>query len=249
MAIAINRIGEFNGLPVDEAVLESASGVRVAIMNWGVVVRDWQVPVAGVRRVTWRWVSKASIPIPSTRPISAPWSAAWPIASRMPASRSTARPITLVPSEGPNQLHGGPEGLGRQVWEMEKDEAANALIFTHTSPDGAMGYPGTVHFEVKYILERQPPAARIRRHAGRADTDQHGPAPVFQPRHNRHRARSCRSYARIRGADPQWLGSGADRYHRADCRDDQRFPDAALHALRQRPRHRLRHEFRAGDRP
>ncbi len=50
MTIAVNRIGDFTGKPVDEAVLESPSGVRVAILNWGVAVRDRQVPASGTPR-------------------------------------------------------------------------------------------------------------------------------------------------------------------------------------------------------
>ena len=151
MAIAINRIGEFNGQRVDEAVLESANGVRVAIMNWGVVVRDWQVPVAGTpRQVVLGFESFA--PYPEHSPYFG--AVVGRVANRIKHSRFTldGKTYELAPNEGTNQLHGGPEGLGRQVWDMEADEAANALVFTHTSPDGAMGYPGTVKFEVRYTL-------------------------------------------------------------------------------------------------
>ena len=49
-------------------------------------------------------------------------------------------------------LHGGPEGLGRIVWSAETDEARNAVTFRHLSPDGAMGFPGNVHFAATYTL-------------------------------------------------------------------------------------------------
>ena len=151
MAIAINRIGEFNGQRVDEAVLESTSGVRVAIMNWGVVVRDWQVPVAGTpRQVVLGFESFA--PYPEHSPYFG--AVVGRVANRIKRARFTldGKAYELTPNEGPNQLHGGPEGLSRQVWDMEADEDSNALVFTHTSPDGAMGYPGTVKFEVRYTL-------------------------------------------------------------------------------------------------
>ena len=81
-----------------------------------------------------------------------PWSAASPTASATARFVLDGKTYELPANEGPNQLHGGPEGLGRQVWDMEIDSAANAVHFAHVSPDGAMGYPGTVRFEATYTL-------------------------------------------------------------------------------------------------
>ena len=50
MAIGTKTVGEFGGKPVVEFSLRSDSGVEVDIMTYGVVVRDWRVPVAGGRR-------------------------------------------------------------------------------------------------------------------------------------------------------------------------------------------------------
>ena len=92
----------------------------------------------------------------------------------------------LPANAGDLQLHGGDEGLGRQVWDGQVDEANNAVRFTHFSPDGAMGYPGNVNFTATYTLTRQPPAARAAApRTDQADADQPGAAPVFQPRHDR----------------------------------------------------------------
>src|SRR5690606_34196781 len=59
---------------------------------------------------------------------------------------------TLPPNEGSLQLHGGAEGLGRQVWTGQADSANNAVRFNLFSPDGAMGYPGNVNFAATYTL-------------------------------------------------------------------------------------------------
>ena len=58
----------------------------------------------------------------------------------------------LPANAGALQLHGGSEGLGRQVWDGEADSGNNAVRFTHFSPDGAMGYPGNVNFAATYTL-------------------------------------------------------------------------------------------------
>jgi aldose 1-epimerase len=62
------------------------------------------------------------------------------------------RTYRLDTNESGNTLHGGPQGLGRQVWQGEPDTAGNAVRFTFTSPDGAGGFPGTVAFAATYRL-------------------------------------------------------------------------------------------------
>jgi aldose 1-epimerase len=76
------------------------------------------------------------------------------VANRIGDARFTLDGTTyqLIANEGTTQLHGGPEGIGRQVWQMEPDSAANAVRFALDSPDGAMGYPGNVHMEALYTL-------------------------------------------------------------------------------------------------
>lgn len=58
----------------------------------------------------------------------------------------------LAVNEPPNQLHGGPEGFDRRIWDATVDEAENAVTFTHQSPDGDQGYPGTLTATTRYRL-------------------------------------------------------------------------------------------------
>ena len=53
-------------------------------------------------------------------------------------------------NNGANALHGGPVGFGQYVWESK--EIPNGVEFTHVSPDGDMGFPGTMTAKVKYTL-------------------------------------------------------------------------------------------------
>lgn len=59
-------------------------------------------------------------------------------------------------NNGPNHLHGGPQGFDKANWKAEPFEHGQdvGVVFTHTSPDGDMGYPGTVHAKVTYTLTR-----------------------------------------------------------------------------------------------
>ncbi len=54
-------------------------------------------------------------------------------------------------NNGPNALHGGPEGFDRYVWKAE--EVPNGVELTYVSPDGDMGFPGTMTTRVRYTLE------------------------------------------------------------------------------------------------
>ena len=61
----------------------------------------------------------------------------------------------LTLNEGQNQLHGGPQGFYRQVWDakMVKDANGNdAVEMSYFSKDGEEGYPGNLTISVTYSL-------------------------------------------------------------------------------------------------
>lgn len=67
--------------------------------------------------------------------------------------------IPLVPNEGPNQLHGGPEGFSTQVFRVE-DCSEDSVVLAYSSPDGQGGFPGRLELRVTYTLSER--ALRIR---------------------------------------------------------------------------------------
>ncbi|MDT0320567.1 aldose epimerase family protein [Streptomyces millisiae] len=54
-------------------------------------------------------------------------------------------------NDGPNSLHGGNAGFDKRVWEITPAGPA-ALTLHRVSPDGEMGYPGTLDVTVTYTL-------------------------------------------------------------------------------------------------
>lgn len=58
------------------------------------------------------------------------------------------RHYTLPVNNGPNHLHGGPDGFANRLWEEAAGD--DAVIFRLTSPEGDAGYPGTLNVEVLY---------------------------------------------------------------------------------------------------
>jgi aldose 1-epimerase len=66
------------------------------------------------------------------------------------------QPFRLFANDGKNTLHGGgSRSLDKVNWEGEIDgsDPAQAVVeFTYFSPDGEEGFPGNVHFSVRYSL-------------------------------------------------------------------------------------------------
>lgn len=55
---------------------------------------------------------------------------------------------TLPINNGPNSLHGGPDGFMNRIWNSRLD--GDTVVFELTSPDGDAGYPGEVQAEARY---------------------------------------------------------------------------------------------------
>ena len=65
------------------------------------------------------------------------------------------RIVAVDANEGPNQLHGGPDGFHRRVWTAaDRAEAPDGghVTFALVSTHGDQGYPGTVRAEATYRL-------------------------------------------------------------------------------------------------
>ena len=174
MAIAVSTFGEFKGKRVDQFRLVSETGVTVDLIGYGVAVRDWRVPVAGGERaVALGFDSFDAYPAHSPHF----GSLAGRVANRIKDAsfELNGKTYKLPPNAGTLQLHGGEEGLGRQVWDGQVDEANNAVRFTHFSPDGAMGYPGSVNFAATYRLKGNKLRLELN-----ATTDQATPISLVQ---------------------------------------------------------------------
>lgn len=57
----------------------------------------------------------------------------------------------LRANDGPNHLHGGPEGFDKQIWKVREQTGASTTLIL-SSPDGQEGYPGDLDVTVTYTL-------------------------------------------------------------------------------------------------
>lgn len=64
---------------------------------------------------------------------------------------------TLEANDGNNNLHGGPEGLDKRVWDVTEiiGEDYGELALSHTSPHMDQGFPGTLDMVVTYKFDQE----------------------------------------------------------------------------------------------
>lgn len=149
----VKKIGRFNGQDILEADLQFGDQL-VTIMNYGCVVRDWQLASkTGIRHVVLGFENFDPYPehSPSFGII------AGRVANRTAKGRFALHGdnYQLICNDGNNHLHGGISGLGKSVWTMHTDTSANALLLEYVSADKEQGYPGRVDFSVRFSLDEQ----------------------------------------------------------------------------------------------
>ncbi|HVW91768.1 MAG TPA: aldose epimerase family protein [Devosia sp.] len=152
MGISARPFGEYRGKPVEAFRLVSDTGAEVEIISYGAIVRSWQAPLpgAGKREVALGYESLEHY-VGYNQHFGA---IAGRVANRIAGASFTldGQTYRLPANDHGNTLHGGPEGLGMQVWSAQPDEATNGLRLSFSSPDGAAGFPGKVDITASYRL-------------------------------------------------------------------------------------------------
>lgn len=69
----------------------------------------------------------------------------------------------LQANEGKDSLHGGRDSLSFVRFKMNvcEETLTYNVLFTYTSKDGEAGYPGTVNFVVRYLIDKVEPILKI----------------------------------------------------------------------------------------
>jgi aldose 1-epimerase len=143
--------GRIDGTAVEQVTLESADAA-VSVIGYGAAVQDWRVEsgerslpvVLGFRALEDYVEHSRSHGIVAGRVANRTAGASFELDGRR---------YELTANLGRHHLHGGALGLGRRVWAMDADGAAEAVHLSYRSPHGEEGYPGTVDFAVTYRLE------------------------------------------------------------------------------------------------
>ncbi len=145
-------IGQIDGAEVHQASLSGPNGMRVVLLTWGARLAELWVPD--------RSGNLADIVLGHDSPRD--WqthgtylgATCGRYANRIAGGRFPldGRTVQLDRNEGRNTLHGGTHGFDRRHWTIASHSASH-VTFALTSPDGEMGFPGTLEARATYRMD------------------------------------------------------------------------------------------------
>jgi aldose 1-epimerase len=143
-----------DGTAVGGIELSNANGVAVRIMALGATIQSLQVPDSeGNSEDIVLGHNTAAEYLRQPQYYGA---TVGRYANRIAAGKFTldGKSYALELNDGTNHLHGGVRGFDKVIWEIESAAGGSAAraVLTHTSPDGAGGYPGTLQVRAEFTL-------------------------------------------------------------------------------------------------
>lgn len=131
--------------------LRNRGGMLLCVMDWGATLLSARVPLpdGSVRETLLGCASPEQYPQQS----SFLGASIGRYANRIADSRFTldGEQYSLAPSQGLNQLHGGPEGFDKRRWKIENHND-DSVLFSLESDDGDQGFPGNLRATARFHL-------------------------------------------------------------------------------------------------
>lgn len=152
MTVTKEEFGHYDGVPIYRYTIENQHQTRLRILSYAGIIQEFSVMDAGQRinlvlsfddltgftehgynfnRVIGRHAGRIG-------------GASW--------QTSAGKQITVPANENGNSLHGGPNGLGNQVFASRIDSLNEAVILSYQATEASDGYPGELNMEVQYQL-------------------------------------------------------------------------------------------------
>ncbi|MBX9497686.1 galactose-1-epimerase [Yersinia enterocolitica] len=140
-----------DGHPFELTELHNKTGMSVTLMDWGATWLSAILPLKGGE--------KRELLLGCQTPADYLHQAAYlgatvgRYANRIAKAQITVEGeiLHLIPNQGENQLHGGPEGFHNRRWKKVTQDEKQVTYQLH-SPDGDQGFPGNLTAEVQYLL-------------------------------------------------------------------------------------------------
>ncbi|POT58096.1 galactose-1-epimerase [Citrobacter amalonaticus] len=140
-----------DGQPYRLLTLRNSAGMVVTLMDWGATLLSARIPLSdgSVREALLGCAS----PEHYQKQAAFLGASIGRYANRIADSRYhfNGETITLVPSQGKNQLHGGPDGFDKRRWQIV-NQNERQVLFALTSDDGDQGFPGNLCATAQYRL-------------------------------------------------------------------------------------------------
>lgn len=140
-----------DGQPFRLLTLRNDAGMVVTLMDWGATLLSARIPLSdgSVRESLLGCTSPEQYPNQS----AFLGASIGRYANRIANSRYTfaGETVELLPSQGENQLHGGPDGFDKRRWQIV-NQNDRQVLFALTSDDGDQGFPGHLCATAQYRL-------------------------------------------------------------------------------------------------
>jgi len=149
--------GEQNGIGIESILVDFEDGISVDIITYGGIIKSLNVPDANMkRRNIVLALSSLEDYIKDDQSIGC---IVGRVANRIKNAEFSidGKKYHLAKNNGENHIHGGPEGFGKIIWNLEsvienKDEVE--INLSHFSKNGHEGYPGNLEVNVQYIISK-----------------------------------------------------------------------------------------------
>ncbi|SDT46928.1 aldose epimerase family protein [Microlunatus soli] len=145
-----------DGDPVERYTFGSAHGVLIKMLTYGATLQSIELPDRFGRRRS----IILGLPTLADYQDHSPYFGATigRYGNRIAAGKFSIDGVDyqIPTNDGDNALHGGPTGFDKQVWKATPVQEADrvGVEFALVSPDGDMGFPGTLRTTVRYTLDR-----------------------------------------------------------------------------------------------
>jgi aldose 1-epimerase len=154
MSISKRLFGKVNEKDVYEYTFKNGNGIEISCLNYGCAITKVMVPdrKGNYENIVLGYQDLAGY---QKNPIFA-GVVVGRVAGRIQGAQFEleGKAYILPSNDGPNNLHSGPSGFQKVVWDaeiIEKEQDA-VLVFSYTDLDGKEGYPGTLTTKVTYTL-------------------------------------------------------------------------------------------------
>ncbi len=155
-----NQHGSFgkmpDGTPIEKYTLKNSQGLEAVVITYGGVLQSLRVPdkngkfediVLGFDDVD-GYIKNGNVYFGAT---------IGRFGNRLANGRFEldGKTYQVPQNDGSNALHGGPEGFDKRVWKAkpaDEDGSSVGVELSYVSPDGEMGFPGTMTTHVTYSL-------------------------------------------------------------------------------------------------
>lgn len=143
-----------DGTPIESVELSNAAGVTARIITLGATLQALSVPDrSGTSADIVLGYATAAEYLAKPQYFGA---TVGRYANRIAGGQFTldGKHYSLPTNNGPNHMHGGPQGLDKVVWTIHsvKSGSPASVVLRHVSPDGDGGYPGTLDVSAMYSL-------------------------------------------------------------------------------------------------